>query len=250
MESTIEKEQVTQENEQVVQEKDQPGFTEVSMSVYTALSKRKILMEKLTTLLDNIRSNECVLFATAKNGEKTINGVPREDAVNAMKSAYDKVTSLIHNIRAINAAVTVSNATTKVVVAGVEYTVASLIYRMVHINDEIEFLNLAIKKANEVRIRAEKENQRELSEEAIQKVVSAGMEYRLAADASSDERKQVENEIRTKYITDNTTSVIDPYDMIGKLPDLVSDIKAFKEDIDNALNVSNITTMITVMMKD
>lgn len=238
------------EKEQVVTEHAQEGFTPVTMSVYTALSKRKILTERLATLLDDIRSGNCLLFAAAKNGEGIINGSPRKDAVDAMKSSYDKATSLIHNIRAINAAIAVSNATTKVVVAGVEYTVASLIYRMVHLDDEIEFLNLATRKANDVRIKAERENLRELSEESIQRVVSAAMEYRVSSETSADERKVVEEEIRTKYIADNTVSVIDPYDLINKLPDMINDVKAFREDVDNALNVSNITTTITVMMKD
>ena len=152
-------------NDAVVTTAEQKGTT---MNVYTALSKRKILQKQL----DEALSGSIVVSAAVRKSADNISGKTREDAINDMKATYDKIQSLIKNIRTINSAIAISNATTKVLVAGKEYTVEELIYRMLHIADEVKFHNMIVKNLNASKIAIEENRKRYLEESVIADHVS------------------------------------------------------------------------------
>ena len=111
--------------------------TKVKMTVYTALNKRKIYASRLTKLHETGASFiECVLAVETK-----INGIPREDLVNKLKSNYDKTIDIIRNLYTLNAAITRSNALTEITIGGETMTVTEALTRYDKINTEIDLLN-------------------------------------------------------------------------------------------------------------
>lgn len=221
---------------------EQKGTT---MNVYTALSKRKILQAQLEEVL----SSDTVVSAAVKKTATQIDGKNRDDAINDMKAAYDRPRALIKNIREINSAIAISNATTKVVVAGEEYTVEELIFRMLHINDEVKFYNNIVRNLNKARIAIEENTKKYLSESAISDHVSKLLPTLVAPDAPQEERDKQAATIRDSYIKNMEMELIDPYNLLNKAQDMMRDLAAFKEEVNNALNLSNIQTMITVNLE-
>lgn len=229
-------------NDAVVTTAEQKGTT---MNVYTALSKRKILQKQL----DEALSGSIVVSAAVRKSTDTISGKTREDAINDMKATYDKIQSLIKNIRTINSAIAISNATTKVLVAGKVYTVEELIYRMLHIADEIKFHNAIVKNLNASKIAIEENRKRYLEESVIAEHVSKLVPTLVAPDATTEERDNQAKAVRESYIMNMEMELVDPYDLLNKTEDRVRELTEFKEEVNNALNLSNIQTMITVNLE-
>ena len=225
-----------------VMEEAEKGTT---MNVYTALSKRKIYMKQLETIL----GGPIKVSAAVRKMSDKIDGKTREEAINEMKAAYDRPTALIKNLTAINSAIAISNATTKVMVAGKEYTVEELIFRMIHIGSEVNLCNSIIRNLNDAKMTAERNNQKMLSEEAISDHIAKLLPTLVAEDASTEEKDAQSQRIRENYIRSTEMEVVDPYGLLGKVESMVCELTEFKEEVNNALNLSNIQTMITVNLE-
>ena len=212
------------------------------MNVYTALSKRKIIQKQLAEALQE----PIVVSAAVKKTAPTINGKDRNDAINDMKASYDRIRALIRNLAAINSAIAISNATTQVIVGDKAYTVEELIFRMIHISDEVKFYNEIVKNLNESRIAVEKNRMQNLDEESIAHHVNASLPAIVSADSTAEEKARQVESIRDTYIKNMEMEVVDPYDLINKADEILTDIVVFKEEANNALNMSNIQTTICV----
>jgi hypothetical protein len=102
-------------------------MTKETMTVHQALAELKMMDKRITAA---IQEPEWVV--TNKHSNTKIGGVAVKDWMTDIQSKYRKVLSLIARRDAIKRAVVNSNAVTKVVVAGVEYTVAEAIDRKNH----------------------------------------------------------------------------------------------------------------------
>lgn len=215
------------------------------MNVYTALSKRKILQKQL----EELQANPVVVSMAVRKSATQINGKSREDVINDMKAAYDRPRALIKNIQAINSAIAISNATTKVEVAGRTYTVEELIFRMLHINDEVKFYNAIVKNLNDSRVAIEKNNRQYLDEATIADHVAKLLPTMVAPDAPQEERDKQAAQIREIYIKNQEMEMLDPYDLLNKAQDILAELSEFREEVNNALNLSNIQTIIRVNLE-
>lgn len=91
------------------------------MTVHKALAELKLLDERIRKAI-----SEGIYCIANKHSNDKIGGVLLDDYIKIMQGGYDKATDLISRRKAIKRAVVLSNAVTKVTVAGVEYTVAGL----------------------------------------------------------------------------------------------------------------------------
>jgi hypothetical protein len=217
---------------------------ETKMSVYSALTKRKTY-EKRMQKLD---SAEYVI--AAKVGEKTIHGVDKDDIVNKLKAAYDSRVAVIRNYHTLNGAITKSNAVTELTVNGETYTVAEAISRMNQIDTEIGFLDDVKKSITRANMLVTSKSENLLNEESIldyvQNMMKAFPENMATTDAETVETLQ--KRFRQEYIDRNTWGLIDPYGLADSIDEKIDALKTFRDEFNEALNVSNIQTIITVKL--
>lgn len=210
-------------------------MTTESMSVHKALSELKILDDRiLKTMRDS------VFCAANKHFNKKLKGIPVEDYKLVMKSNYDKVTDLIKRQKAIKKAVTKSNATTMVEIAGVPYTVAEAIW-MKQSGSESDKNFLTILKSQyasaQGEILAGNRDMDKKVEDYLAKMYGT-KESRTDLDEVEDARK--------KYIDNNTVELVDPINIMKVMLNMEEEINAFMAEVDSALSVSNAITQIEI----
>ena len=97
-------------------------MTKETMVVHRALAELKTMDSRIEKAIRNT-----VYVLAVKHSAEKINGVKVGDFKDNMKSSYQKVTDLMARRDAMKRAVVLSNATTKVKIGGVNYTVAEAI---------------------------------------------------------------------------------------------------------------------------
>ena len=132
-----------------------------------------------------------------------------------------------------------SNAATKVSIAGKEYTVAEAI-EMKRSGMELKKSLLCTLEAqlNQARRAVEKAN-RELEEKADLYVTGlfGSKEKVSGAEAST---------VREAYITANTAEVVALHGIEAKMEALNAEVAAFESEVDSRLSISNALTTITI----
>ncbi len=206
-----------------------------TMTIHQALCELKILDARIKKAIDN-----CQFVGMTKHIAQKVGNISVADFVNNEKEAYQSATDLIKRRAAIKRAVVLSNAVTKVVIGGVEYSVAEAIefknhgldgkkalrdrmdiaYR--YINDKINKLN------NELDVRAES--------------YVTSMCGSKDSKTSSDEVKK----LREDFVQAQTVELVDPIDVVAKMKVLDDEIAVFTTQVDSALSVSNALTTIEI----
>lgn len=202
------------------------------MTVHEALSKIKVANSRIASLISNPYINVC------KAGAEKINGTPVADYRKELLGNYDKVMAVINETNAIKAALSRSNASTIISVAGREMTVAEAIYMWKYgIDIKKEMLcELKDQYANACTL-IERRNGRELDDRA-EKFVSSIYESKDKADP-----KDVDAMIK-KFKDQNSWELVDPVKLADKIRDLETEISQFEEYVDAAIQISNATTVI------
>ena len=202
------------------------------MTVHEALSKIKVANSRIASLISNPYINVC------KAGAEKINGTPVADYRKELLGNYDKVMAVINETNAIKAALSRSNASTVISVAGREMTVAEAIYMWKYgIDIKKEMLcELKDQYANACTL-IERRNGRELDDRA-EKFVSSIYESKDKADP-----KDVDAMIK-KFKDQNFWELVDPVKLADKIRDLETEISQFEEYVDAAIQISNATTVI------
>ncbi len=215
------------------------------MTVYAALSKRKIYRDRLQKLLDPTAK-----FVGTKIGNPAeITGLSEEDFINKCKSNYDKAVAVIHNFHTLNAAITKSNAETIITIDGDSFTVAEAIVRYDQLNAEISFLNKIAEDVAKASATVTRTNTDKLSEDTITKHVTKVMEAlssTVATETDTDAINVMMDKIRADYITNNTCTIIDPYDHMSKIEGKMEKLREYMSQFNEALNICNMQTVITV----
>lgn len=224
-------------------------MSDQEMTVYSALSKRKIYRDRLQKLLDPTAK-----FVGTKVGNPAeINGISEEDFINKCKSNYDKAVAVIHNFHALNAAITQSNAKTIISINGEEFTVAEAIVRYDQLNAEISFLNKITEDVAKATATITRYNTDKLSDEVVTKHVNKVMEslsttLSTATDSDTDAINVMMEKIRADYIANNTCKLIDPYDHASKIEEKIEKLREYMDRFNEALNICNMKTVITVKL--
>lgn len=213
-------------------------MTHETMTIHKALAELK-------TMDGRINKAICAVdYAMAvKHSAEKINGVSIADVKENIKSAYQKVQSLIARRDAMKRAVVMSNATTKVKVGNAEYTVAEAIEMKNHGMEYKKTLRQKIvsdyRMASSELERNSGEAIEKRAEQYVLSVIQAQpKESKMAVD--SDAMKA----LRKDYITNNTYDLIDPLDVTKVMESLMDEITEFETEVDAALSVSNAVTVI------
>lgn len=209
--------------------------TEV-MNIHRALVELKLINDRITKEIGATK------FVVAnKHSNTKIKGVSVEDFSLDVRSRYQAITDLIRRRDAIKRAVTLSNAQKKVMVNGVEYTVAEAIEMKARGLNLIDQLKLRLTaQLSEAEKEADNENQDLLNYRAD--------EYCRATFSATDMKsasKEVLN-ARETFIREQTMELVDPIRAREKIKLMDDFMDSFLAEVDSALSVSNATTEIEI----
>lgn len=204
------------------------------MTVHKALCELKTIDSRIQKAIDS-----SPYVVVNKHSSKKINGVSIDEFCRQAKSAYQSVNDLINRRNAIKRAVVLSNATTKVSINGIEYTVA----------EAIEMKNHGIKHLDKL-VRQLTQNYTYAQGIAKNK---NGVELDTRADAyikdlfGSSDMKNAAEEIkkaRAEFMESQTFELVDPIGVQKEIERLNNEIVSFQTEVDSALSVSNAVTEI------
>lgn len=213
-------------------------MTTEKMTIHKALAELKTMDSRINKA---IYDADCVV--AVKHSAEKINGMTIKDFKDKIVSDYQKVNDLIKRREAMKRAVVLSNATTKVAVGGVEYTVAEAIECK---NHGVEF-----KKALRNRmVAANTTAQSEFNRHSGDIIEKAAEQYVLSVIAAQpkDSKMSINDDamkaLRETYIKNNSYDMIDPLGVAKIIEELADEINEFEVEVDAALSVSNAITTI------
>ena len=211
-------------------------MTTKKMTIHKALAELKIVDNRIISAING--GTYCV---ANKHSNEKIKGVSVKEYEGVMQGYYDKATDLIKRRNAIKRAVVLSNATTKVSINGVEYTVAEAIEMKNH-GVEFDEKMLATLKKQYDKAQAEilKQNGDDLEKRAEQ--------YVIGIYGSKEGKTNTDDFEKTKslYLEANKYELVDPINILGKIEKLEEKISKFKVEVDSILSVSNSLTEIEI----
>ena len=214
-------------------------MTHETMTVHKALAELKIIDDRILNAISN------VVFVTAvKNGTKKIDGVDINSYNESVRSSYQKANDLINRRNALKRAVVMSNAVTKVMVAGVEYTVAEAIDMKNHGLDGMKMmLNTMARQYRDATYNFNRNTGESLEEKANQYVMNILGSQGGSADKT--DAKQVQA-LHDAFVANNEFIMIDPLNVEKCIEDAQNKIAEFETEVDAALSVSNSLTTIDI----
>lgn len=207
-----------------------------TMTVHKALAELKLLDSRIEKAIA-----EGIYCVANKHSNDKIGGVPLDDYIKIMQGGYDKATNLINRQVAIKRAVTLSNATTKVEISGVEYTRAEAIWMK---NHGMEFykalMNAMQKHYDKAQMQINLENGKDLEQRAEQYVTAIYGQKEGKTNTADIEK------VKSDFLKSNQYELVDPLHVLDKIEDLEKKINDFMAEVDSALSVSNALTEITI----
>lgn len=217
-----------------------------TLSVYEALTERKIYQKKLDKLeVSTVGSSDDIIVSACYNMDTKT----KESMESNAKSNWDTLQAVLRNIDELTSKINESNAKTTIVIAGSEMTKAEAIYRYNHIEQRISIytalLASAIRKKNDVD---DSNSQLLRNTSELEKLVNAAIGEQ--GDRTYAEWLDARNAYRKKLIEEKKRVLVDPYDLCTKLPKLIEECSEFKEKFNLEMNKSNLVTMIDVCLED
>lgn len=200
------------------------------------------VMRELKTYDDRIKRAQNQTFVTAnKHSNEKIGSKTVAQVSETFKGNFQSVQALVENYSRLKAALALSNATTIVVIGGLEMTVTEAIERKsVTIPRKKTTLNILKSQFISEVARMSTENGK----------LPIGLESYLQA-ALGEKRTPEEVETHTKsYYTRNTYELIDPSNLEDRINELEEELLAFTAAIDVSLSESNALTKVKVDLVD
>jgi len=216
-------------------------MAEKIMTMHQVLAELKVLDSRINKALN-------VGLIASYKGEPTEE--EKEASINTMKSAYDSVTHLIANKKALEIARAHSNDTTIVKVGNKEYTVSEAIKRKHTINYEKMLLQQMVDQLN--RTKRDVDNKNAEVERSKQNYALRSYEATKTEADSNDLSLKLQKiaELEAKFVKENSYSILDPLKLEEKIVKLEKEISDFEVNVDAALSVSNAVTSVTVQLLD
>jgi hypothetical protein len=210
-------------------------MTTEKMNVHKALCELKILDDRIPKAI-----NACKFVALKKVASKQVLSQGVEDFKETEKANLAKAMDLMRRREAIKRAVVLSNAITKVIVAGNEYTVAEAIELKNHGLD----WKRKLRESLGYSIRMAEANLEATNAEAERKADAHVQGIANGKDIRAEEIKS----IREGYLAGVLVEIVDTVpggakEMLKKLDD---EINAFMVEVDSALSTSNALTELTI----
>lgn len=203
------------------------------MTVHKALAELKVLDDRIETAITG-----SVFVKANRHNNVKIFGQTIDEFKAQTKNDCQSAMALINRRNALKRAVVLSNATTKVEIGGVEYTVAEAIEMNNHGMDNlINFRDFLKDQYSTVKRFVESENG--------DKLVRACETYLTTMYGSKDKVNNPEIEAAQRtYMEQTSYDIVTGFDIQKVIDELTNKIDSFKSDVDSALSVSNALTVI------
>lgn len=205
----------------------------MQISVARALTELKTLNSRIENKI-----NGTSFVAGVKKSSKKINNVYlREEFEKDVKSNYDSIVDLIERRKAIKTAIVKSNAETKVLIGGKEYTVADAIERKSSISlDKLLLKHMEVQFRN---ILAQVERNNDIMEQNLNNL--------LAQSLGSDKKDLTSmTSFADSYRNENGFEIINPLKLQEKIEMLKLEIENFEAECDSCLSESNAITKVEI----
>lgn len=211
-------------------------MTTETMTIHEALSELKMLDKRIYSKI-----NERAFCAANKHSNQKINGISIDDIKSEVKARYASITDLINRRAAIRNALSLSNATTKVIIGDTEYTVAEAIeMKKSGIENKMSLLDKLREDYNDAVSTIARNNGDKLTNAADAYI--NGLFGSKEKTPNTDEMKKM----RDMYIAQNTYDMIDPLGISDVISALSKDVDEFVAKVDAKISVSNAITTITI----
>jgi len=200
-----------------------------AISISQALAELKLLRKRIQTATSNS------VFTTLKK-KRDLLDVPRF-TVDAQAS-YQSYRDLLNRYNSIKAAIVLSNATTRVSIAGTEYTVADAVERKKTIEMEKNMLHLMQMQFDKVKNDYDSHTSSE----------NARVERLIQTELGKDAKTNVEviTQLSETFLAQNRAEIVDPLNLAKEIAVLNKTIEDFETKVDWILSESNGRTTITV----
>lgn len=207
-----------------------------------SITRALVQLKRIESRLEKKRSNLPNLIAVNKTNEnKVCSGTYTKEEFNKKaKSEWQSIKDLIALRTEIKSKIVLSNAKTKVKVAGVEYTVAEAIERKNFIDNFEERLVDTISRVYADAI-SKVDSKNDSVEESAQLL--------FTGDESKKNEKGNKVDLMKSYIDINSWELIDPVNMKELKDSLSKEVGDFLAEIDEVLTESNATTFINITKK-
>lgn len=199
------------------------------MSITQALAELKLLRSRIES---SYKGTQFVTLKTKRNDIDT------ESFSNKAKSSVQSFISLIRRYSLIKSAIAVSNATVRVNIAGVEYTVAEAVERKRIVEFEKTFLQTLKAQLNQVKTAHDQE----------QRNVQERLDSLLMRELGKDSKTNVEvvNSFTESFMRNNRVEIVDPLKLNDYIKQYEADIDTFSTNVDWILSESNGVNYIQV----
>jgi hypothetical protein len=209
------------------------------LTLHRILSELKTIDDRIKKATDDLmhravkRGNQLII-----NGRKS--NMSETEFTEEAKATYQSVTDLIKRKFVLKSALLKANATTKVTIAGVEYTII----------EAIEMKSLMDKKASLLQRMKRVNNSVDLTFNDTVEQANTDFERLLSAQITGLTNKSDIAKVREDYkvIFDkaNTVTIVDPIESSEIIKSLEKEIEDFKVNVDSALSEINATTAIEI----
>ena len=209
--------------------------TTMKMTIHEALAKKKLLAKQIEKLTDNLE-----IAVVAKASKDVLeNGTKKTEFKKNKKAEYQKIRDLITLRNNISKAIILSNATTSVVIAGQEMTVAEAIDLKSNIYMYSELLMAINDNKTVVMKNLEKMNK------TVDKDITTMTNSLITGDKEKSKSGELESIIK-RYKEDNGYEMVEAIDSTKAMVELHEFIDDFTLNVDFVLSTSNALTTIEV----
>ena len=211
----------------------------VTMSLYQALEKKKILEDQVSKIQSNL-----LVVIRKSNEELTKDGIPLDKVFEtSIQPGYQKSVALLKNLIALKAAINEANAKITIEIDGETYTLANAIVRYRNCDKLMNLYQRMVGNYQSIQNEVEKLNARAQSNEAI----NAYLEKALGSGKRDPDMIE---KLTKDYIARNSYAVYDPLNTQKMAPEEMEHLQKFKDELHFKMNQANIQNMITVEFED
>ena len=203
-------------------------MTKETMTVHKALAEIKILKDRIQSEIYN-----SIFVSCKKNSQSKISGMDVDEYEKIVTGCYDKDVDLMSRLEALQRAVMLSNAVTKVKIKigenEEERTVAEAINMK---NNSMMFKRQMLDRMQQQLSQAQAKSENYVT----------GLFGQKEGKTSTDEVTKA----KQQYVDLNTWALVDPINVQNKIRVLSDEISSFEAEVDSVLSTSNALTTVTI----
>ncbi len=211
----------------------------MKISLTEALAKLKLYNKKIEKAT-NVTEKEWLMdYVKGEAAKGEITHLTYKELKDVAEAKLQKVRALIANRNKLKGAIAQANASTKVNVAGKDYTIVQAIERKNSIYLEKEFLDILKNQVFVIKTKVA-----EINERAQQKANDI-VEAQVQAEVKNKKTEEVEALYNLIY-NKNRAEILDPLNIEKMVEEIEEEIELFEQEVDVALSIVNAKTEIEV----